>query len=393
MKIVNKELKFKIITEVFDYGPEVTKIIIDTQLNMDKNTITKDTFKVISKNTIHNKSLGIFERKIINVYVSDSSLNSSVKIGQYIILELEHGMNVNEAKTLFWNEEKFLNEEIDLNYVIFQNKDIKDYKGNIYKKDDVTYKMNGVKNLLVDEFKEGKSESALNYRYFISKKHNEKNPLIIWLHGAGEGGNSNATQISGNGGVVTFITEEVQTIFGGAYILVPQTPTFWMPSFIVGNLELKGEKDYTKDVISLIKSFIKENSDVDERRIYIGGCSMGGFQTIKTLSRAPKIFAAAFLICPAYEPSKEDLEKIKNIPIWLIHASTDLTAPVSNSKNAYKILKELGANVIYTEYENIERDGNKYNSHAACIPVLHNDPVNNEGEHIFNWLSKQIKFL
>ena len=56
----------------------------------------------------------------------------------------------------------------------------------------------------------------------------KKHPLIIWLHGIAEGGSDNpALPIMGNK-ACNFADESLQKYFGGAYVLIPQSPTFWM---------------------------------------------------------------------------------------------------------------------------------------------------------------------
>ncbi|WP_099335612.1 prolyl oligopeptidase family serine peptidase [Clostridium cadaveris] len=385
----NGEEKFKVITEVFDFGPQTTKIVIDTNKEIDGSTVNKNTFKVLAKNEINDNKMKEINREVVNAYVTDKELGEVAPTGKYITLELKYGMNVDGAGILLWNNDKFSNEEVKLNYVVTQENDMKTKDGQELTKNNTSYVMNGVKNLLVDDFSKGKSKSGLNYRYFSPAKDDKKNPLVIWLHGAGEGGLSNTTQISANRGAIAFATKESQNIFGGAYVLAPQTPSYWMPSFMVGDLELVGEKDYTPDVVSLIKEFIKENPDVDASRVYIGGCSMGGYQTIQTVAAAPELFAAAFPICPAYEPKEDELKRMSSVPTWLTHVATDPTAPVSNSQISYKTLKNFGGDVFYTEYETVERDGNVYDSHASWIYTLQNDPVNEKGQHIFNWLADQ----
>ena len=53
-----------------------------------------------------------------------------------------------------------------------------------------------------------------------------KRPLVIWLHGAGEGGNDPLITIYGNK-VTALVGDEFQKIMDGAYILVPQTSSVW----------------------------------------------------------------------------------------------------------------------------------------------------------------------
>lgn len=243
----------------------------------------------------------------------------------------------------------------------------------------------------VDKFTAGEMY-GLKYRDFKPQKDGNKYPLIIWLHGAGEGGDSNITQILGNRGGVAFVEEDAQKIFDTPYVLAPQTPTFWMKSFFVGKRELVGEKDYTPDLVNLIKTYIRENPEIDKNRIYIGGCSMGGYQTFKTLVYAPDLFAAAFITCPAYMPSTEELNTVKDTPIWLVHASDDTTVPVSNSRESFKYLKSIGADVVYTEYKDVVIDGNKYDPHGSYFYTLHNSPINDNGINIFQWIASKKRY-
>ncbi|MBU3107850.1 prolyl oligopeptidase family serine peptidase [Clostridium gasigenes] len=380
------EAKYNLVTEVFDYGQQVSKIVIDSDTTIKGSTINKDTFLVIAKNELNEQKMDEAKRNITNVYVSDKVSGKPTDSGEYIILELEHGASVAEASTLFWDFMKFSNSPLDLKYYVTQNYPIEDINGNQINKNNFKLSMNGVNNLLVDDLKKATSKSGLNYRYFEPKKDFKKKPLIIWLHGAGEGGTNNTTQITGNRGGVAFITEDVQKKFGGAYVIAPQCPTFWMQSFF----HLTGDKDYTQDLIDLIKEYMHNNPDIDSTRVYIGGCSMGGYQTLKTVVADPDLFASAFPICPAYEPTHEELDKLGNLPIWFTHAKSDPTVPYTNSKNAYEYLDQISDSVNYSEYETVTYGGINYYGHSSWIYVLNNDPVNEQGQHIFDWLSKQV---
>lgn len=365
------DIPFDVVGEVFDYGPQTTEVVVKFNKDLNKENITKDSFKVLNSDSK--------ERKIENVdFLDDRTL----------VLKLEHGQGINDAGLLYWDNEKFSNIEIPVKYSVVQNKELLSIDGTKIK--DLTYKMETLKIKEVDKFTYGELY-GLKYRDFKPEKDNKKHPLIIWLHGAGEGGQSNVTQILGNRGGIAFVEEEAQKIFDKPYVLAPQTPTFWMRSFMVGDRELVGEKDYTSDLVKLIEEYINKNSNIDKNRVYIGGCSMGGYQTFKTLVYSPEIFAGAFISCPAYEPSKKELDKVKNVPIWLVHASDDTTVSVNNSRNSFNYLKSIGSDIIYTEYKDVVRDGNKYDPHGSYFYTLHNDPKNDEGIHIFQWLASKIK--
>ena len=125
-----------------------------------------------------------------------------------------------------------------------------------------------------------------------------KNPLIIWLHGGGEGGKDVSITLLGNE-VVSLIRPEIQSHFTteggekGAYVLSVQCPTMWM-----GTSKGFGHGEYPSlyaDVLkSCIDSFVEQRPDIDRNRIYIGGCSNGGFMTMHMLMRNPRYFAAAY---------------------------------------------------------------------------------------------------
>ena len=69
-------------------------------------------------------------------------------------------------------------------------------------------------------------ESTLKYGWFTPKHEaGQKLPLIIWLHGAGEGGNDPLVAYTGNR-VTALSSPKVQRELGGAaWVLVPQCPT------------------------------------------------------------------------------------------------------------------------------------------------------------------------
>ena len=132
----------------------------------------------------------------------------------------------------------------------------------------------------------------------------DKNPLIIWLHGQGEGGSDPDIAILGNE-VAALAMDPIQSYFTagdvhGAYVLVPQCKTYWMDEGDGTNGEGCGVSRYTEILKDTIDFYLQENPDVDANRIYIGGCSNGGYMTINMLINYPDMFAAAYPLCEAY---------------------------------------------------------------------------------------------
>lgn len=384
------EGKFDVYSSVYDFGARVDKVIIKLPNKVSGDSVSADTFIIESANESNaNIEVNNGKRVISDIYVSTSADGSKEVVGEFIIINLETKLSTKYADVLQWNDPDFTNVPLKVKYNVKQEKPIKDTEGNEIKYNYVQDKFIQVE---VDKFGEGTSTSGLNYRDYKPESDGQKHPLIIWLHGAGEGGDNNVTHINGNRGAVAFISDEAQKAFDNPYVLAPQSPDYWMPELVLGDLVLKGT-DNTEKVVDLIKEYISNNSEIDTSRVYIGGCSMGGYQTWETLFAAPELFAAAFPICAAYEVPEKKLDTVKNIPIWVVHSANDDTIPVKYTQDAYNYLKSNGGNIIYTEYSNVQVDGEDFAPHASWIYPLNNDPVNESGEHFYEWLASQRKVI
>lgn len=247
------------------------------------------------------------------------------------------------------------------------------------------------------------------------KKDNAKNPLIIWIHGQGEGGVDVDIDLLGN--PVTYLAKQkIQSYFTtkngakGIYVLAIQTPTMWMDCGDGQNHNGDKESRFLNILIDSINYYLKQNTDVDRNRIYIGGCSNGGYMSMNLLIHFPEMFAASYQACEAYaymvfkkdEDGKyvhmednpaptavyqtderhftdEKMNKIKDLPIWLIASHDDDTVlPYIFEMPTYKQLLKLGAkNVWFSYFETVEGillPGVKFNGHWSWVRFF-NDQV------------------
>ncbi|RRD37823.1 hypothetical protein EII29_10965, partial [Leptotrichia sp. OH3620_COT-345] len=96
----------------------------------------------------------------------------------------------------------------------------------------------------------------------------------------------------------------------------------------------------------MIDEVVKENIDID--RIYVFGVSVGGYMSIRTAIEYPNFFAGINVNAPAINIASrrggvkttiEDIQKIKNIPFWIVHSENDpIVDYKTSSKWLYKIL-------------------------------------------------------
>ena len=386
-------ISYSLNAKVFDYGQNIVSIEIDTKgqgENIPNKQIDKDTFKVFAKGTLpkdagivlddKTKSLGTFEveREIENIYVNDKG---------NIVINLKYGKDVAGANTLSYvTGDVSRNVLMDLEYGVDQKKKIKDYKTGFH-----------IQGKIVDEeadkFVAAKSKSGVNYQYFkpVNKDDGKKHPLIIWFHGNGEGGykdyRNNVSQKLANRGAVAFAEDKAQKIFGGAYVVAPQADDTWYNNY---------SKGYIKSVKAMIDEFASENN-VDKNRIYIFGASAGGYMSFRMMIEYPDYFAAFSTSAAALDKAAisggvattaQDLMKIRNKPLWMVHAQNDPTISYENtSKRVYDVLSKYGA--ILSSYPNVKIGETEYNGHWSWIYSLRNMPVNDKGEHLFEWMARQ----
>lgn len=386
-------ISYSLNAKIFDYGQNIVSIEIDTKgqgKNIQNKQIDKDTFKVFAKGTLpkdagivlddKTKSLGTFEveREIENIYVNDKG---------NIVINLKYGKDVVGANTLSYvTGDVSRNVLMDLEYRVDQKKKIKDYKTGFH-----------IQGRIVDEeadkFVAAKSKSGVNYQYFkpVNKDDGKKHPLIIWFHGNGEGGykdyQNNVSQKLANRGAVAFAEDKTQKIFGGAYVVAPQADDTWYNNY---------SKGYIKSVKAMIDEFASENN-VDKNRIYIFGASAGGYMSFRMIIEYPDYFAAFSTSAAALDKAAisggvattaQDLMKIRNKPLWMVHAQNDPTISYKNtSKRVYDVLSKYGA--ILSSYPNVKIGETEYNGHWSWIYSLRNMPVNDKGEHLFEWMARQ----
>lgn len=248
----------------------------------------------------------------------------------------------------------------------------------------------------VDAYSFHKSADGMNYRLFSPSRawgwerpaSRGKHPLIVWLHGGGEGGllsenyYDNEPTLRANRGALGFSTPEAQGIFGGAYVVAPQAESFW----------LENGPAYSPRVRAIILDLVRRYP-IDPGRIYLAGCSNGGYLTMEMTSLYHDLFAAAVPVCgvvrnfPTAGVNVLTDDQLKSIttPSWLVCSKSDTTVPPpDNSEVAAKLIPKA----IFTEYDTVTRNGITYPGHWSWIYVARNDPQYH-GQHIWQWMASK----
>jgi poly(3-hydroxybutyrate) depolymerase len=160
-------------------------------------------------------------------------------------------------------------------------------------------------------------------------------PLVVFLHGSGERGDSLAPVLPYNGAYEFIQTAQAYSYF----MLIPQAPdgTWW---------------DYPRDV-QLVLGLLEDAREqflIDPDRMYITGLSMGAFGMWRMVSEEPNLFAAGISVAGGLKDLSA-APAIAHIPFRVFHGTDDSLVAVTASRATVDALQEAGGAVEYVEYE------------------------------------------
>lgn len=228
--------------------------------------------------------------------------------------------------------------------------------------------------------REGNSDDQkFRYRVYVPPrlKPGERAPVMLYLHGAGNRGEDNQSQLNGLADVIDQNRDKFNFI-----VVIPQCPTdrFW-------DEEMIGRA--TKALDDTVSEF-----HADSDRLYLAGFSLGGYGVWSVAATFPQKFAALIpmsgrilprpseiknvspeiaALTKASDPYGAFAEKIGKTPVWIFHGSNDGLVPVANSRKMIEALKSSGNDrARYTEVTG-----------AGHEPLGFRDP------ELFVWLGEQ----
>jgi dipeptidyl aminopeptidase/acylaminoacyl peptidase len=188
---------------------------------------------------------------------------------------------------------------------------------------------------ITGKFVQGKSKQGLNYQLYGDPTWDgtKRYPLVIWLHGSGQSGSDNTSQMGGATGVFTKPENQQEH---ACFMLAPQCP----------DASIGWKKEVAQKLMALIADLV-EKLPIDQTRLYLTGSSMGGSGTWSTLAKWPDVFACGVVLCGSGDP--KTAETIKNVPIWVFHGDKDDMVPVDRARTMFAALQAVKGNIQYSE--------------------------------------------
>jgi predicted peptidase len=379
-------VRFRLNAEVLDGGEQVTSLTLDTSRlgRIDPAGLTTGTF------TVHAKATSPIPLAAGDTIFSEYDVDrpvTAIRLDRHgnIELALQHGEGQVGGGTLGYIVSRGRNVRLDLVYTITQNAPIPVRGGR-----PVTisrFVQGRLSNPEVDAFSYHVSGSGMKYRLF-SPGRRGKRPLVVWLHGGGEGASlpdnyyDNETTLRANRGALGFATPQAQRIFSGAHVVAPQSTSFWMED---------GPR-FAPLIREVIRDVARRRS-VDRERIYVVGASNGGYMSMEMTTVYPDLFAASVPICGVVESlqpggarliTDAELRRIST-PTWLVTSRDDTTVPPEpNTLHAHDLIPGS----LLTLYDSVVWNGYQFPGHWSWIYVARNDPKIN-GISIWEWMARQ----
>jgi predicted peptidase len=378
---------FTLNARVLDGGEQVTSVTLHTSRlgHIDPASLTTGTF------TVHAKATSPIPIAAGDQIFSEYDLDRPVTAARLdrrgdIVLDLSYAEGQIGGGTLGYVLSRGRNVRLDLAYTITQHTPVV-----VRGRGPLTiasFAQGRLDNPEVDAFSHHVSRSGMKYRLYTPRRGRGKRPLVVWLHGGGEGASlpdgyyDNETTLRANRGALGFATPEAQQIFGGAYVVAPQSTSYWLedgPRFAPLILEIVRE--------------VARRHPVDRDRIHVVGCSNGGYMSLEMTTTFPDLFATSVPICgvvASLEPggptmiTDAELAGITT-PTWLVASRDDPTVPPApNTVHAHHLIPGS----LMTLYDHVVWNGHQFPGHWSWIYVARNDPAV-EGTHIWQWMARQ----
>lgn len=191
------------------------------------------------------------------------------------------------------------------------------------------------------------------YLLFLPKSYTVKSkpwPLLMFLHGSGERGNSLAL-----------------VKMHGPPKIVETKPDF--PFVVVSPQCAKGKRFEPPLLLELLDE-LQTRLNIDPNRTYLTGLSMGGSGTWATADAAPKRFAAIVPICGT---APIDQKRFLRLPTWVTVGGKDKASLVQQLQETVAKLRDKGAPIRFTLYPQLGHN---------CWDATYGDPK------IYTWLLK-----
>ncbi|HPD31123.1 MAG TPA: prolyl oligopeptidase family serine peptidase [Phycisphaerae bacterium] len=178
----------------------------------------------------------------------------------------------------------------------------------------------------------------IRWRYLLARpcqqSPQDRWPLLLFLHGAGERGEDLA--MVKRHGPLKVLEQGMDLPF---VIAAPQCPPgkWWNNHMLIEFLD-----------------HLLATNQIDPDRVYLTGLSMGGFGTWNLATEFPERFAAIAPVCGGGYWFLAD--QLRDVPVWAFHGARDDVIPLEESERMIRAIQAAGGDARLTVYPEAGHD-------------------------------------
>lgn len=346
----------------YDWGCGTDSIIMNLDHPLD--SVTADAFTVVENKQATNFMAEGFpvedvelERKITDAYLVDEKGEKTTDPSTHVKLELYVSPN-DGSPLLFTLSTQFNTWSEPYTLTVSKTDDAKLTSNGTEVKEFTINPEAASKTTSVDQYQmhSYQAEDGVTYQYASYEPEGGSKTLVVWLHGLGEGGTEDTdpsvTLLANKAGALA--DEPFQTAVGGANILVPQCPTYWMDNdgkktnFFGGAIQADGTSYYLASLHELI---VKYKEETGSTKVVITGCSNGGYMTMLLAINYGDEYDAYVPICEALPNAlitDDQVKALAGLDMYYVYSEDDTTVdPSLHEAPLLKRLEKAGAKHTY----------------------------------------------
>lgn len=395
-----------------DWGTQLLRVLLKLDAPIDRADI--DDWEVIEHK--HGCEDDDSEKKVTDAFLCNASGERIEEPSQYIVLELYTAPE--EMSPFCWNSkenhyeypEDWMEEDGGYTVSVHMKDECEDLTSKGITVEDVEINKHpqkyytGVDGFTQDQFE---SSDGIEYTYAHYEAENS-DTMVVFLHGLSEGGErADALLTAMQTNAAMFISDEFQDTMGGASILIPHCPTYWMnQSPTYDSLEWAMynpyiQSWYTQSLHELIADY-KEQCGA--KRVIIVGHSNGGFMTLLLGLYYENEYDGYVMLSEAMwdkSITDEHITNLAKLPLYFVYCNNDQAAsPVEYSAPTIRRIKEKrpkdlhvatfdSVNDLTGTYFNGDGSPYTFDAHQSNIYFFRNNVKCNDcGKSVWDWMAK-----
>ena len=209
-------------------------------------------------------------------------------------------------------------------------------------------------------------KKTVGYRYLLhvpaaaAYEAKKRWPVLLFLHGLGERGTA-PWLVAKNG--PPRLLKGLEKRRGSFRRHSDTAADLLAENFIVVSPQCPKGETWDNDTLLALLDEVSTTQQVDPRRVYLTGLSMGGFGTWALAIRNPERFAAAVPVCGgglgvnAMALSPRRKSALRRLPFWAFHGAKDRIVPLAASESMVTAMQENGVKQVkFTLYPQAGHD-------------------------------------